>query len=265
MANKRINKKRDSFDKDEYKRLVKNAKAKMKRIETKYGLDVSDKIDIPQATDFNSRKEFNEWKDRMKSFTDRNNPEFQYEINKYGVAASKAELEKIRQDTAKAQEQAQKFIEKYENKPYSVGGKEMGYTVGDRMLLFRDRNVAGITVPDDFDFDKIQTRSRLEGRAELLEEKASGQFFDQSMERMKHNFMTALRGTFNGAADELLDMIDIIPPDDFFELFLMKAEFTFEDYASDGSIDGTDAQLEMLKSYVEEYFRGEIDMSLKHF
>lgn len=258
MAKKRI-------DKKEYSRLKKNAKAKIKRIQDNYKFDVSDKIDIPDFDSFDNKREFEKWKKKIESFTDRTNPEYQYEVNAKGVVASKAELERIKENYRKAQENAENFIGKYVDKPYSVGGKEMGYTVGDRMTLYRDRNLAGIRVDDDFDFDKFETRARLEGKAELMEEKASGKYFGQSMERMKHNFMTALRGTFNGAADEVIDMIDIIPPDDFFELFLMKAEFTFEDYASDGSIDGSEAQLELLKSYVEEYFRGEVDMSLKHF
>src|SRR6185312_2823093 len=142
------------------------------------------------------------------------------------------------------------------------GGKDLGYTIGDKMLLYDEENVAGIRVPKDFNIDAFQDRKRLEGRLDLLDEKASGEFFDQSMSRMKQNFMTALGGTFNSAADEVLAMIDIIPPDDFFELYLMKEEFTFEDYASDGSIDASEDQLNRLKSYLEEYFIGEIDVNL---
>jgi hypothetical protein len=85
------------------------------------------------------------------------------------------------------------------------------------------------------------------------------------MRQMKNNFIKALKGSFNSEADDLIDMIDIIPEDDFFELFLMNAEFTFEDYASDGSIDGTEEQAELLRGYLQDYFKGNVDMSLKGF
>lgn len=250
---------------DEYKRLVRNTKAKVKRIQENYGLDVSDKIHIPRFEELNTDEKFDKFSDNMEAFTDRGNKEFQFHRNDKQVVYSQAELERGIEDTKEAQRKAQEFIDKFKDNPYAVEGRETGYTIGDRMLLYQKENVAGITVPNDFDIDTFESRSRLEGRLELLDEKASGKFFDQSMERMKNNFMKALRGTFNSDADDVINMIDIVPPDDFFELFLMKAEFTFEDYASDGSIEANEHKLELLESYLHEYFRGEIDMDLKGF
>lgn len=258
-------KQRNNDPEKEYKRLVKNTKAKLKRVKEDYGIDLSDEIPLPKYSELDTSEKFDEWSDKMMSFTDRGNLNYQFGKNKYGVAYSKQELNEAIANTIIAQEKAQSFIDKYKNNPYSIQGEETGYTIGDRMMLYEKENVAGISVPKDFDIDAFESRSRLEGRKELLREKASGKFFDQSMERMKLNFMKALSGTFNSAADDVINMIDIVPPDDFFELFLMKAEFTFEDYASDGSIDGSETQLEMLKGYLEEYFRGEIDMTLKGF
>lgn len=266
MADKRRRyKQRDNNAKKEYQRLVRNTKSKINRIRDNWGIDVSDKVNLPSFSELDTPEKFDKWSDEMIEFTDRNNKNFQFEKNKWGVVFSVAELEEGKRNTEIAQKNAQELIDKYKQNPYSREGKETGYTVGERMMLFEKENVAGITVPDAFDIDAFQSRSRLEGRLELLDEKASGKFFDQSMERMKNNFMKSLRGTFNSDADEIIDMIDIIPPDDFFELFIMKAEFTFEDYASDGSIDATETQLERLKSYLLEYFRGEIDFDLKSF
>lgn len=256
---------RDNNPQREYQRLVRNTKAKLRRIEDEYGLDLSDEIKIPKYEELNSPEKFDEFAERMSSFTDRGNLRYQFERNKKGVVYSKQELNEGIAHTMIAQEKAREFIDKYKDNPYYVSGKEAGYTVGERMTLFERENVAGITVPNDFDIDAFESRSRLKGRLELLGEKASGKFFDQSMSRMKENFMRAVRGSFNSEADDVLDMIDIIPPDDFFELFIMKAEFTFEDYASDGSIDGSEQQLEMLRGYLQSYFRGEIDMDMKGF
>ena len=265
MANKRITKKykqRDNDPQKEYQRLVRNTKSKLQRVKENYGLDLSDEIKIPKFQELDTSEKFDEWSEQMQSFTDRGNKEYQFGINKYGVVYSLAQLEQGIESTKLAQENAKEFIEKYKDNPVAQGGKDLGYTIGDKMLLYDEENVAGIRVPKDFNIDAFQDRKRLEGRLDLLDEKASGEFFDQSMSRMKQNFMTALGGTFNSAADEVLAMIDIIPPDDFFELYLMKEEFTFEDYASDGSIDASEDQLNRLKSYLEEYFRGEIDVNL---
>jgi len=264
MANKKYGQ-RHNDPKQESQRLVRNTKAKIKRVKDEYGLDLSNRIPLPKYDELDTPEKFDEWSEQMQSFTDRGNKEFQFGRNKWGMIYSHAELEEGIENTKLSQERSQEFIDKYKDNPYARLGKETGYTVGDRMILFEEENVAGIRVPKDFNIDAFETRSRLLGRLDLLEEKASGKFFDQSMERMKENFMTAVRGTFNSNADKVLDMIDMMPPDDFFELFLMKAEFTFEDYASDGSIDASETQLELLQGYLEEYYRGEIDMSLKGF
>lgn len=256
---------RNNNPEKEYKRLVRNTKAKMRRLQDDYGIDLTDKIEIPKFDELDTPDKFDEFSERMESFTDRGNLNYQFRKNDKGVVYSLQELNEGIANTMFAQEKARQFIDKYKDNPYFIAGEEAGYTVGDRMLLYEKENVAGISVPDDFNINAFESRSRLKGRLELLEEKASGKFFDQSMSRMKENFMKALRGSYNSDADDVLNMIDIVPPDDFFELFIMKAEFTFEDYASDGSIDGSETQLNILRGYLESYFRGEIDMDMKQF
>jgi hypothetical protein len=262
---RRLYNQRDNDPKKEYKRLRRNVKAKINRVKHDYGLDLSYEIEIPKYEDIYTEEEFDAFVENMSWFTDRHNLNYQFGKNKWGVVYTKAELYEGILNTEKAQENAQEFIDRFKEKEYQIGGKDAGYTVGDRMILFEKENVGGITVPNDFDIDAFQSRSRLEGRLELLEEKAEGIFFDRSMRQMKENFMEALRGSFNSEADDIIDMLDIMPEDDFFELFLMSAEFTFEDYASDGSIDGTAEQAEILRGYLHEYFKGNIDMSLKGF
>lgn len=249
----------------EYQRLVKNTKSKLKRVFDEYGLDLSEKIKIPDYEELNSPEKFDDFVENMSSFTDRSNLRYQFERNKHGMVYSKQELNEGIANTMIAQQKARELIEKYKQHPYYVAGKEAGYTVGDRMMLYEKENVAGIEEPDDFDINKFESRSRLEGRLELLGDKASGKFFDESMSRMKENFMKALRGSFHSDADDVIAMLDIIPPDDFFEMFIMNAEFSFETFHSDGSGDNDLDQLELLRGYIDTYFRGEMDMDLKHF
>ncbi len=251
--------------KKEYQRLVRNAKAKMKRVKDKFGLDLSYEIDIPDYDEFNTPEEFDEWVDHITSFTDRGNKDYQFKKNKKGVVYSQAELEHALEVTKQAQDNATEFIEKFKDLPIYADGKEMGYTVGDKMTLYNEPNVGGITVPKDFNIDVFETRGRLETRIENLEEKADGVFFDRTMRQMQRNFIKMIKVSFNSVADDLVDMMEIIPEDDFYELFLMNDAFSFEHYASDGSVDGTEEQAELLRGYLMEYFRGNVDMSLKGF
>jgi hypothetical protein len=263
--NRRRYNQRDNNPHKEYKRLVRNTKEKLKRVQENWGVDLSYEIEIPSYNELNTTEKFDDFVEEMTTFTDRSNLHYQFDRNKKGLVYRLSELERGEELTKQSQENAQEFIDRFKEKTYQVGGKDMGYTVGDRMTLYDKENAAGITVPNDFDIDAFETRSRLEGRLELLEEKADGVFFDRSMRTMKENFMKSLKGSFNSEADDIIEMIDIMPEDDFFELFLMTGEFTFEDYASDGSIDGTREQAEMLRGYLHEYYRGNIDMDLKGF
>jgi hypothetical protein len=263
--NRRRYKQKNNNPKKEYQRLVRNTKQKIRYVKEKYGLDLSYEVDIPKFNEITSAEEFDDFASEMESFTDRNNLNYQFDRNTKGVVYSKAELQAGLEYTEQAQQNAREFIDRFKEKEYQISGKEAGYTVGDRMTLYEEENVAGIKVPKPFDIDSFETRARLTGKLELLEEKAEGIFFDRSMRTMKQNFMKSIKGSFNSVADDVVEMIDIMPEDDFFELFVQSAEFTFEDYASDGSIDGTAEQAERLRGYLHEYFKGNIDMTLKAF
>jgi hypothetical protein len=258
---RRYNQRNNDMEK-EYKRLVRNTKAKMKRVKDDYGVDLSYEIEIPSYDE--AKADFDEFSENMVSFT-QTDPNYKFAKNEKGVVYTQAELQAGKDFTEQAQENAREFIDRFKEKEYQISGRDAGYTVGDRMMLYEKENVAGITVPNDFDINVFENRSRLSGRLELLEEKAEGIFFDRSMRTMKDNFMKSIKGSFNSEADDVVEMLDIMPEDDFFELFVQSAEFTFEDYASDGSIDGTAEQAERLRGYLHEYFKGNVDMELKAF
>lgn len=252
----------------EYKRLVRNTKSKFQRLEDNFGKHFANKIkaqiDIPDFTKLNTPEKFDKFVDEMTSFTDRGNKNYQFEVNKYGVVYPKSLAERGENASPVAQKNAQEFIDRYKEKEFQINGEKAGYTVGDRMTLYEKENAGGISVPNDFDVDNYQSLDRLEGAVELYEEKAEGIFFDRSMRQMKENFMKVIKGTFNSVGDDIVEMLDIMPEDDFFELYLMTAEFNFEDYGTDG-IEGTEEQAELLRSYLKNYFLGNVDMSLKGF
>src|SRR5690625_7488212 len=64
-------------DEEEYRRLQRNTKAKINRVKKNYGVDLEGEIPLPDLSEFQTRKEFNEWKELQSSFTNRANTEYQ--------------------------------------------------------------------------------------------------------------------------------------------------------------------------------------------
>lgn len=213
-------------DREEYNRLARNAKSKISRIKNKYGVDLSGEIEVPKIDSFASRAEFNQFKERAKSFTNRNNTKYQFVENKFGVVASKKEINKIKRDTEKAQRVAKKLTKEATNKPFIAGGKQQG-TVGQQMKQMGKPDTAGIVIPNDFDFNKIRTRKQLKAKAESMEGRSEPGFFDKRMEQMKTNFIDALNKTFNSDAHGVAERIEIMSARDFYEMYLTINEFKF--------------------------------------
>ena len=156
-------------DAEEYRRLVRNSKAKIRRTSKNYGVDLSDEVELPSLDQFKTRKEFNEWKESVSNFTNRANTEYQFKKNEYGVVASKKEINQIERDTKRAQKIAEELQKKASEKPFISGGKEQG-TVGQRMMQMGKPNTAGIYRPPDFNFDKIRSKKQLEEKKNTISE-----------------------------------------------------------------------------------------------
>lgn len=246
--------------------MVKNTKAKISRTLKNHGIDISDKIDIPKRiTDFKTRDEYNAWKQEQASFVNPNNLDLQFVTNKRGVTKSKKEINKVKRDTKRAQQLAKKLEKEAEKKPFISGGKNEG-TVGQRMKQMGRPNTAGITVPPDFDFDKIVDNSQFKRKQESMEKRASDTYFEERMEKMKENFMKILELSFNSDADELVEKIRSVPAEDFYEMYLMFDEFDFDLYASDN--DGgfsDDSNIKQMETYIDIYQRGGVNFDLKGF
>lgn len=248
----------------EFERLKKNARGKLGRLRKKVGIDISDDIFIPRSIEyFEDRNEFNEWKKEIESFTNRGNKNYQFERNRYGVFASKAELEKIQTDTVKAQEVAKDKIDEMKLKPVIQGGNVVG-TLGQEMLKMARPNF-GVTVPSDFNFDTIQTRRQFLDRMESMEMRTQDDYYEKRNDRMKENYIETLEKAFNSDAQKLADAIRTMGADDFLEMYNMFKEFDFEVFYDDnGDIsDRNKAEVTKLESYMFRYQVGKIDMDFK--
>ena len=134
------------------------------------------------------------------------------------------------------------------------------------MMQMGRPNVAGITIPKDFDFSKVRNQQRLEQIEQNVRKRANPKYFDKRMETMKENFMTILGLSFNSDADELIEKLKGIPAEDFYEMYLMFDEFDFDLYSSENIGAITDeGNIEKMLSYIDRYQRGDINFDLKGF
>lgn len=246
--------------------MVRNARAKITRIKNKHGVDLSGVMPTPNINSFETRKEFNAWKEKQSDFTNRYNIDFQYESNKYGVPMTKRKRRSIEKATKLAQKAHDIRIAKYADKRVQYKGEDIG-SVSDQAGLMSEGSMTGSRRPKDFDFDSIRHADRLDTIQKNMDRKSGQEQYDKSDEQLKENFMTALRGSFNSETDELIEMIERVPADDFYELFLTYARnIDFSPYDSEGNDVGANMEsLAELTKIFNKYHAGKEDMDFKGF
>lgn len=242
--------------------MVRNAKSKIKRVEKKFGINLSDKVPLIPLEDMSTRREFNAWKQIVSSFTNRNNLNYQFEKNQYGVVATKAELSRAKRKNKEAQRLAKQEIRKIENKPFIQNQKSTGFTVGQRMLMMGKENAGGISVPPDFNFNDIRFQSDLKQKLERIERKANTKHYEWRKELMRNNFISGLEKQFNSDADAVVEALRNIPPDDFFEMYMQYEELDF-DYIYDPEQEQT--YVGKIAGVISRYKEGLVDMDFKGF
>lgn len=251
-------------DRAEYAKLVRNTKAKISRTNKKYGVDLSDEIDLPELERFETRQEYNEWKKKAQSFTNRNNLNYQFKMNPYGIVTSKADLLKIERDNRRAIQVAQQKLkeqQKRQQKQLQEGKTPIG------MIAPNTNFVQDVK---KFDFNKVRSMERLNTLREANEKKADPANYDKKAERMRDNFVSILRQSLNSDADALIDRILEMPVDDFVELFDKEWEaFDFDMWDSEQLLfdNHTEAMQKVseMMSHIDLYERGQVNMDLKGF
>jgi hypothetical protein len=253
-------------DRKEFAKLAKNSKAKINRTLKNYGINLSNEVFIPSNIEsFKTRKEFNEWKEKAGSFTNRNNQRFQFLKNEFGVVASKSEINKIKRDTKKAQRIAETIIKEREQKPIIHNGKIVS-THKQEMLKMAHPNRGGFHVPKDFDFNAIRTPKRLEEVKENMEKRSKGEFYSKRTEKMYETFIQELEEAFNSDANDLVEKLRNMNPDDFLDMYQMYNSFDFMTFYTMKYSDEEQQNvfLRRMERDVERYEKGE-QYSLKGF
>ena len=256
------------FEKDEleYKKLVRNTKNKIRNVKNKYDKDLSDVVELPKLETFKTRDEYNEWKDKVKSFTNRHNLHYQFVKNEYDVVITKKDLNEITRLRNQEIRIAKAMHKKAEKKPVIKGNKVVT-TQGQLMKQMGKPSIAGVAIPKPFDFKKIRTPRRLKEVIENTKKKADPKHYDKRAERMRDNWIDMISGSLNSDADELVARIREIPPDDFLELYgLFFLDMNFSDWDSEQLLMSYDKAMEKVSeihSYIDRYERGELKMDMK--
>jgi hypothetical protein len=246
MAKIRISKN----DEQEYKRLVRNAKAKMRRLQKQHGIDLSDEISLPSLSSFQDRKAFNNFKEDINKFNKGLKNDYKIVKNEQGVAFTKKEVKKYERKQKEAIELAEQHYAKTKTEQQKIFLKP-----------------SNLDIPRKIDLNDISSRSNFNQRLENLTKRSDPQFFNDRDERFKENYIKSIQGSFNenSMVASIVEMLEEIPADYLIQVYKDNlALFDFEQFDSEGQEVGADMQdLEKIHQILLDYSAD--DYPLKNF
>jgi hypothetical protein len=222
MAKIRISKN----DEQEYKRLVRNAKAKMRRLQKQHGIDLTNEISLPSLSSFQNRKEFNNFKEDINKFNKGLKNDYKIVKNDQGVAFTKKEV--------KAYEKKQKEAIRLAEEHY-----EKTKTENQKIFL----KPSNLDIPRKIDLNDIRTRENFKNRMENLTKRSNPDYFNYRDELFKTNYIKSILGSFNEreVVNEIVELLQAIPADRFYDIYKEYLEFfDFELFDSEGQSVGAD-------------------------
>lgn len=251
-------------DEEEFKRLKRNAKAKLRRVKKNYGKDLSGQIYIPGDIEtFEYRWQFDEWKAQMKDFS--KNPKYKFKKNKKGFVADIVSIKQADKLNKEYIAKAKKRIEEGSKLPYyPEPGEQLG-TVKDLFLrMQKPEKRHGIFVPPEFNFDNIASAAEfyeyVAGRLLKLEDT----YYSEANARMRDNFINSLERTFDSYADEAIKILKGMNPDVYYQMTLQYGDaFDFAaKYDRKTRTYGNMEDLKRINKYLELYKNGEVEIDM---
>jgi hypothetical protein len=229
MAKIRISKK----DEAEYKRLINNAKAKIRRVKKTHQIDLSDEIQLPSLSSFQSRKEFNNFKEDINKFNKGLKNDYKIVKNEKGESFTRKEIKTYEHKQKEAIRLAQEHYEK---------------TTAEQQKIFLKPN--NLDIPKNKPWQEL-TRKNFNQRLENLTKRADPEHFNERDRTFRDNYVKSVRGSFNERAvvNEIIEMIESITPDKFYDIYKEFIEFfDFEIFDSEGQhVDADDGHLAAIR------------------
>lgn len=264
-------------DIDEFNRLRRNYRAKVRRVKKSTGFELDDidtalGIEYPDLRAFKNkeafktRAEFNQWKKKMQTVNSRNFSSLKIETNKQGMKYPKIIEEQGKQASKLASDKVAELIKQYENLSIrSEKGEELG-KVKHREYMKPDGEMFGLAQVSEFDIDRYKNPESVEKRIDKDISRADESYYDERKERMRDNFASIFNVEDDPEKMELYNRLKQLDPEDFYELYLTRIVMDFEDWDSDGGafIRGNDNEgLNIINTILDLYDEGNIDLSLK--
>lgn len=253
MPNIRISK----TDKAEYQKLMRNAKAKMKRLQ-KQGIDLTGEIELPPLSAFENRKQFNEWKDFTNKFNKGLKKEYKVYTTENGAKLLGKEIKQLEETNIKAITMAE---EHYKNR------------TPESETVFK--KVSNLDIPDKVKWKELPSRKAFQEKLENMQKRSDPDFFTKRDVQFKSNFIKGVMQAFDSfwLSEEVKERLEKIDPNDLLQLFKhekFSRVFQFEIYYNeDHLLDYLESMNEVLKSYeergLEGLMDGENDFLLKNF
>jgi hypothetical protein len=196
MAKIRISKN----DEQEYKRLVRNAKAKMRRLQKQHGIDLTNEISLPSLSSFQNRKEFNNFKEDINKFNKGLKNDYKIVKNDQGVAFTKKEVKNYERKQKEAIELAEQYYQKTKTE--------------NQKIFLKPSN---LDIPRKIDLNDIKTRENFKNRMENLTKRSDPDYFNYRDELFKTNYIKSILGSFNEReiVNEIVELLQAIPADRF--------------------------------------------------
>jgi hypothetical protein len=245
MAKIRISKN----DEQEYKRLVRNAKAKMRRVQKQHGIDLTDEISLPSLSSFQNRKEFNNFKEDINKFNKGLKNDYKIVKNEKGESFTK---KKVKEYERKEKEAIRLAKEHYEK------------TTAEQQKIFLKPN--NLDIPRVIPWKDLSKKD-FNQRLENLTKRSEPQFFDERDQRFKDNYIKSIQGSFNenSLVSSIVEMLDEIPADYFIQVYKDNLTlFDFEQFDSEGQeVDADMQDLEKIHQILLDYSAD--DYPLKNF
>jgi hypothetical protein len=222
MAKIRISKN----DEQEYKRLVRNAKAKMRRLKKDHGIDLTDEISLPSLSSFQTRKEFNNFKEDINKFNKGLKNDYKIVKNDQGIAFTKKEV---------------KNYERKQKEAIQLAEEHYAKTKTENQKIFL--KPSNLDIPRKIDLNDIKTRENFKTRMENLTKRSNPDYFNERDELFKTNYIKSILGSFNEreVVNEIVELIQAIPADRFYDIYKEYIDyFDFELFDSEGQAVGAD-------------------------
>jgi hypothetical protein len=204
-------------DRSELAKLNKSFNAKAKRLQKEFGKTFD--IEVKKIGDFQTRKEFNAYKNQMKDFTQYSS--HRYVKNSEGVVLPYEAVKEAKDKVKEINKTKEKAWKKVQGKSFTDRGKETGLTVKGQKVLMGDTRYSGFNGLK-FNIDRFRSEKEFKDYVAKLGTTYEGDFMQKKNEQYRDNFIDALNNVFGSSGDGIKKAVMDMDLQEFIEMSLKE-------------------------------------------